>query len=163
MKSDGVVPDLLTKLHEFTKQVTLLIGHGLNVYSTYLIDESRISYNRFDDEIIVVNLGTGSYFSMHRTAAEIWRMIESGPASAASIADAFGQPMPAVTSQIQDFLNGLEAKGLLRAVNDPACVSTTSASYSLPVLEEFDELRELLLADIVHDADDAGWPNVTTN
>lgn len=133
------------------------------MHSSYLIDESRISYNRFDDEIIVVNLGTGSYFSMHRAAAEIWRMIESGPASAASIAAAFGQQLSTVISEIQDFLSSLEAKGLLRAVNDPACDTTTSATYSLPVLEEFDELRELLLADIVHDADDAGWPNLTTN
>jgi hypothetical protein len=133
------------------------------VSGSYLIDESRISHNRFDDEIIVVDLGTGSYFSMHRAAAEIWRMIEAGPASAASIAAAFGQQSSAVISEIQEFLGNLEAKGLLRAVNDPACAVTTSATYSLPVLEEFDELRELLLADIVHDADEAGWPNLAKN
>jgi len=135
----------------------------LNVSSSYRIDESRISHNRFDDEIIAVDLASGSYFSMHGTAAEIWRMIESGPASGASIAAAFGQQSSTAISEIQAFLTSLEAKRLLRAVDDPACATTTSLAYSLPVLEEFDELRELLLADIVHDTDDAGWPNLATN
>lgn len=136
---------------------------GLNVSSAYRIEESRISHNRFDDEIIAVDLGSGSYFSMHGTAAEMWRMIESGPASAVSIATAFDQHSSTAISEIQDFLSNLEAKSLLRAVDDPACDTTTSLAYSLPVLEEFDELRELLLADIVHDTDDAGWPNLATN
>ena len=37
---------------------------------------------------------------------------------------------------------------------------TSVQTYSAPVIEEFDELRELLLADIVHDTDEAGWPHL---
>jgi hypothetical protein len=38
----------------------------------------------------------------------------------------------------------------------------STQAYSTPVAEEFDELRELLLADIVHDTDEAGWPHLIT-
>lgn len=44
----------------------------------YKIPETQISHNRFDDEIIAVNLATGSYFSFHNTAAELWSLLERG-------------------------------------------------------------------------------------
>ena len=65
---------------------------------TYKILEAQISHNSFDDEIIAVNLATGSYFSFHNTAAELWGLLARGPATADSLSGAFANA-PACASQ----------------------------------------------------------------
>lgn len=128
----------------------------------YKISETQISHNRFDDETIAVNLTTGSYFSFHNTAAELWSLLERGPASAISLAAAFADAPVCASGEIGIFLERLRGEGLLTKCLEEPVQSTSAQAYSTPVVEEFDELRELLLADIVHDTDEAGWPHLIT-
>jgi hypothetical protein len=128
--------------------------------STYVIHESEISHNSFDDEVIVVNLATGSYFSLHDAGAGIWRMLQQGPASAASLVAAFESPPREAKEEIQAFLDQLAQHQLIVGTSAPAVPQTSQRPYATPTLEEFDELRELLLADIIHDTDQHGWPHV---
>lgn len=126
----------------------------------YKIPEFQISHNRFDDETIAVNLATGSYFSFHNTAAELWALLERGPATADSLAAAFAGAPISASSEIGTFLQRLQSEGLLTECPEKPVQFTSMQTYSTPVVEEFDELRELLLADIVHDTDEAGWPHL---
>jgi hypothetical protein len=126
----------------------------------FAINESQISHNAFDDEVIVVNLASGSYFSMHQCAAEIWRLLTRGPGSAASLAAAFPNAAADAPSAIESFLRQLVDQELIVAFDAEAQTVTAATHYSPPILETFDELRELLLADIIHDTDEAGWPHV---
>jgi hypothetical protein len=128
------------------------------VSTTYAIHERQISHNRFGDEVIVVNLSTGSYFSLHGCAAEIWGLLQDGPASAQSLTAAFRTDDARTVLEIGTFLEQLASEDLIVPCEAPARFASTAAIYSAPVLEAFNELRELLLADIVHDTDDAGWP-----
>ena len=128
----------------------------------YKISESQISHNRFDDETIAVNLATGSYFSFHRTAAELWSLLERGAATADSLAAAFTDAPVCASGEIGTFLERLHREGLLTECPEGPVQFTSTQAYSTPLLEEFDELRELLLADIVHDTDEAGWPHLIT-
>jgi hypothetical protein len=125
---------------------------------SYKISESQISHNRFDDEIIAVNLATGTYFSFHNTAAELWSLLERGPATADSLTAAFADAPVCASQEISIFLQRLHYDGLLTNCLEEPVQSTSVQAFSTPVVEEFDELRELLLADIVHDTDEAGWP-----
>ena len=128
----------------------------------YKILESHISHNRFDDEIIAVNLSTGSYFSFHNTAAELWSLLERGPGSADSLAAAFANAPVYASQDISIFLQRLNEEGLLTECLEAPVQLKSMQAFSTPIVEEFDELRELLLADIVHDTDEAGWPHLTT-
>lgn len=130
--------------------------------SAYKILEGRISHNRFDDEIIAVNLATGSYFSFHDTAAELWSLLERGPATADSLSAAFADAPECASPEISVFLARLYDEGLLTKSADVPVSLTSAQAYAKPVVEEFEELRELLLADIVHDTDEAGWPHLMT-
>ncbi len=132
-----------------------------NVTVSYKILETQISHNRFDDEIIAVNLATGSYFSFHDTAAELWSLLENGPATADSLSAAFADAPACASQEIGIFLTRLQDEGLLTQSDEEPVRLTSARAYVAPVVEEFDELRELLLADIVHDADEAGWPYLT--
>ena len=128
--------------------------------AAYKILEAQISHNRFDDEIIAVNLATGSYFSFHNTAAELWSLLERGPATADSLSAAFADAPAGASQEIGIFLARLHDEGLLtESVEEPVWL-TSAQVYAAPVVEEFEELRELLLADIVHDTDEAGWPHL---
>jgi hypothetical protein len=129
---------------------------------SYKISETQISHNRFDDETIAVNLATGSYFSFHNTAAELWNLLEQGPATADSLAAAFAGAPASATLEIAAFLQRLHGEGLLTESSGKPEQFASTHAYSTPVAEEFDELRELLLADIVHDTDEAGWPHLIT-
>ena len=126
----------------------------------YRISEAQISHNRFDDEIIAVNLATGSYFSFHHTAAELWSLLERGPATAESLGAAFTDAPANAKGEIGEFLARLHSDGLLENTAEEPARLVSALAYSTPVVEEFDELRELLLADIVHDTDESGWPNL---
>ena len=128
----------------------------------YKILEAHISHNRFDDEIIAVNLATGSYFSFHNGAAELWSLLERGPATADSLSAAFEDAPVCASQEIGIFLARLHDEGLLTNSTEEPVRLTSAQAYATPVVEEFDELRELLLADIVHDTDDAGWPHLIT-
>jgi Coenzyme PQQ synthesis protein D (PqqD) len=132
------------------------------VSSTYAIHERQISHNRFDDEVVVVNLSSGSYFSLHETAAEIWNILQAGPASAQSIAAAFRADDAHTVQEIGTFLEQLAREDLIVPCEAPARSAGTDTIYSAPALEAFNELRELLLADIVHDTDEAGWPHLAS-
>ena len=131
--------------------------------TTYKILEAQISHNRFDDEIIAVNLATGSYFSFHNTAAELWSLLERGLATADSLSTAFADAPASASQEITIFLARLRDEGLLIETAEEPVPLTSAQAYSTPVVEEFDELRELLLADIVHDTDEAGWPHLITS
>ncbi len=128
----------------------------------YKIFESQISHNNFDDEVIAVNLATGSYFSFQKTAAELWGLLERGPATADSLSAAFADAPECASGEISAFLARLHDEGLLTESAEEPVRLTSAQVYTTPVVEEFDELRELLLADIVHDTDEAGWPHLIT-
>lgn len=127
---------------------------------TYKILETQISHNRFDDEIIAVNLASGAYFSFHNTAAELWSLLERGPATAESLSSAFADAPAVASREIGEFLARLFDEGLLERSAEEPVQLTSNQAYATPLVEEFDELRELLLADIVHDTDEAGWPHL---
>lgn len=136
---------------------------GPSVSVVYKIPESQISHNRFDDEIIAVNLATGCYFSFYNTAAELWSLLERGPATVESLAAAFADAPQDAPQEIGIFLMCLHEKGLLTNCAEEPVQVTSTQTFSTPAVEEFNELRQLLLADIVHDTDEAGWPHLITS
>ncbi len=108
----------------------------------------------------MVNLASGSYFSLHGAALEIWSLLQQGPASAESLAAAFGASGQPATDEIGAFLQELATQHLIVEGDAPAHTGTATQPYATPSLEVFNELRELLLADIIHDTDEAGWPHL---
>src|SRR5687768_15619072 len=98
----------------FGNKVSQLRGRRV---MNFIIEEQRISHSRFDDEVIVVNLASGAYFSLHGTAAEIWTLMTEGPVSAESLAAAFGTPH---TEDIARFLEELAAQQLVTSAEGPA-------------------------------------------
>ena len=134
----------------------------------YLTDESSVAHERLDDEVIVINLSTGAYFSLRDAAADCWTLLVSGHDTdevAAAVAARYGTSEP-VADHVAGFVNELVGEGLLQAAERAPAESADlpphrpRAAYAPPVLEKYEDMEELLLLDPIHEVDEAGWPNV---
>jgi hypothetical protein len=135
------------------------------VSERYTTQVPMLVSRQFDDEVILANFETGLYYSMIGSAADIWLGLRSG-ATVKEIVKAFemlGAHGSFDTKRyIMSFIEQLLAKKIVApdgGVSAPQPWSPQfSNPFSPPVLECFDNLRDLLLLDPVHDVSNAGWP-----
>lgn len=71
-----------------------------------------------DDEVVVMDLDSGNFFSLKDTALEIWRLVDGSRTSAdivAEIAAAYDLAESELAADIAAFLDQAQAAGLLEA------------------------------------------------
>ena len=120
---------------------------------------------QFDDEVIVANFETGIYYSLTGTAADIWCGLQCGATATdiASVLAARGGDRVGEASQIvASFVETLLLEKLIGPIGETVAKNPWSLqfsdTFSEPKLERFDDLRDLLFLDPVHDVSEAGWP-----
>jgi hypothetical protein len=135
----------------------------------YVVASRDIVSEDFDGEFVVLDLGSGKYYSMNAAASALWRAITAG-VSVQALADAVDSAAPAaggVTAQsIHDYADQLVAYGCLArsdvpgsAPLDPAIAAALKAGSGPPKVEMFSDLADLIMADPIHDVEEtAGWP-----
>jgi hypothetical protein len=138
--------------------------------SAYAAAHSEIAHERVEDEVIVINLRTGAYFSLVGSAADAWDLLHIGvplDAVADAVARRYGVAAAAARADLDPFVASLVEEDLLAATelpSDEAPADDGSASpsrtYHPPMLEKYDDMEELLLLDPIHEVDESGWPVV---
>ena len=131
----------------------------------HVVTSSDIVSEEFDGEFVVLDLSCGKYFSMDETASAIWRAIVAG-ISTQSLAEAAGTEGAVNSASILEFLEKLVGFGCLTPSDAPGSTSIDSALIQLlatsdkpPTVEVFDDLADLIMADPIHDVEEAsGWP-----
>jgi hypothetical protein len=130
-------------------------------------DPLQISARPFDDEVVVAHFGTGIYYSLLGTAAEVWAGLMAGVAVAdiAATLDAHARSAgPGFAAAIGAFVERLRQEGLIRPVAGGPAAAWRPAippdGWPAPELERFTDMHDLLLLDPVHDTSEAGWPYV---
>lgn len=134
----------------------------------YSIDPRRISHDRLGDEVIIIDLNSGSYYSGSGPAAELWTIVCRGASlgeAASLLASTYACDERTVRNDIENCLNRLVEKGVL---NREETNSWSGAQLVLPALErgewlapkfdEYSDMWDLLQFDPVHDVGEAGWP-----
>lgn len=126
---------------------------------------SRVAHERVEDEVIAINLDTGTYFSLRDTAADVWTLFMDGAdldGASEALAVAHGIGISGVTADLEAFTDALVEAGLLdpdaAAAAVPGVTVSVARAYATPVVERYDDMEELLLLDPIHEVDDAGWP-----
>jgi hypothetical protein len=130
----------------------------------YTTQVPKLVSREFDDEIILANFDTGLYYSLIGTGADIWLGLKSG-ASVEDIAAAFAKSGASGTVTAEDVANFVE-KLVAEKIILPNGGKPNREPWSLqfsnpaspPELDRFDDLRDLLFLDPVHDVSDGGWP-----
>jgi hypothetical protein len=128
----------------------------------YAPRSADVACEDFDGEFVVLDLGSGRYFSLLGGAALVWRGLLSGH-SIASLCAA----LPAGDTR-RDGIAALVRRLLdydLLVVSNPAAEPPPGIPAEVALaegpfeVEMFDDLADLLLADPIHDVDpDTGWP-----
>ena len=142
----------------------------------YQIDRSRIIFEQFEDETVLVNTETGYYYSLSNTGSEVLRLLEEGCSAMDLPIILFGDSEEARPrrSIVEEFVERLADESIItaRASDYPSQISRESGlalygagvDYEAPVLERFDDVRDLLLIDPIHQVDqEYGWPKGMEN
>ena len=126
----------------------------------------QIVHETIDGETVVINLITGSYFSIEGTGVDLWARLvagESVAASAAALATQHGADGGAVSAVIVAFQQQLFAHGIIDKTPDHVPDGAGDlGTFEVPSLRAYDDLREHLLLDPIHDVErGSGWPAVS--
>jgi len=126
----------------------------------------QVVHETIDGETVVINLATGSYYSMEGSAADLWTRLLAGETpgeSAAALSAAHGGDAAAIAAAIVTFHQELFDQGLL--IEEPEGLPTADGdlgAFAIPEVQVYNDLSAHLLADPVHDVErETGWPAVS--
>lgn len=136
----------------------------------YKISHPQIIEETFDDEVVIVDLSQGTYFSLVGSGSTIWNLALKGADESQIVAQIVSQT-DADETELQDvtqqFLQQLQNEGLLIVADDieysnenKAAPETARKAFEKPQLQKFSDMQALLMLDPIHEVDEAGWPNV---
>lgn len=136
----------------------------------YRVNSPSIVSEVIDGEVVMINLDTGSYYSAGKTGAVVWEALARGASLgdiAGFVAARFDGKMDEIETAVAAFVEKLLTEQLIVAdasLPPPALsagpASGAKAAFQAPRIERYDDMRDLLLADPIHDVDQAGWPNL---
>ncbi|GAB4011980.1 hypothetical protein GCM10028808_26960 [Spirosoma migulaei] len=135
------------------------------IVNQYIISPAIVSEN-FDNEVIIVNMSRGHYYSLRDSSFHVWQGLESGlspEALLAHLTSIYGVDTETLRQPISHFLNQLEAEGLILEgipanVNSPS-ISLNPQPFTPPTLEVYTDMADLLALDPIHDVSPVeGWP-----
>jgi hypothetical protein len=126
-----------------------------------------------DGEAIIMNLKSGNYFSIQQTGAKIWEWINDGRPFQAVVELAqrsFAGEPEKITRDLEEFLGALLEHELIRpcskdgqpggqAVTDEE-TPVNRPAFEKPEVHVFNDMKDLLLLDPIHDVDETGWPRM---
>jgi hypothetical protein len=133
------------------------------------INLEKVAHETIDDEVIIINLDTGTYYNVVGVALDIWQGLEAG-ASVDQITDAlcavYGITTDISREAVDGFLASLLAEEILAPVDAAAPSSPpfqltdrSGETFRPPVLTTHTNMSDLLMLDPIHDVDEQGWPS----
>lgn len=132
--------------------------------NTFVFGSADIAAEEFDGEYVVLDVGSGRYFSLASGTALVWQGLAEGYSIEALCADL--EASSPIREQIETVVSQFIDYGLLKpAPREPvagsAPLSKSISSQGLTFeLDVFNDLADLLVSDPVHDVDEgAGWPH----
>lgn len=137
----------------------------------HYLTNPQVIHETIDGETIIIDLATGTYFSLQGAAPEIWNALATGR-SDEQIVDRLDSLYEAdsaeLAASVASFLEELKAVqliapsqngtgGLTAAAEEPA--PSTRTAYVAPKLEQYTDMQDIILLDPVHKVDSQGWPH----
>ncbi|NOY22193.1 MAG: PqqD family protein [Acidobacteria bacterium] len=135
----------------------------------YRINRPAVSAESFDNEVIIIHFESGNYYSLDAFGTCVWEGLEA-KANRESIlrhiTKQFRTKKEKAGRILDKLIGQLLAEDLIietRDTPDPWEPTLISEPIELPenagTLLKFDDMKDLLLLDPIHDVDEAGWPH----
>ena len=139
----------------------------MNPRTRFRVNTPTVTHETIDGESVIVNLGTGNYYSLQGTGAQIWALVEQNQSAEAMIAclkhcypAAAGEIDLCVPRLLGEMLEEqlIVAEPMLGAAPLRPEILPSPGAFETPALQKFTDMQELLLLDPIHEVDEAGWP-----
>jgi hypothetical protein len=136
--------------------------------SAFVFNDKEFAFETFDDEIVILNLMSGTYYAVGESGLDIWSaLIGSSPLPEISraCADHYGIEEKIVAGDLHALVTRLSEERIVAAAPASAkAVSLTprktANSYQAPTIQKHADLEDLLTLDPIHDVDpERGWPH----
>jgi hypothetical protein len=137
----------------------------------YKINELRVISETIEGETIIIDLDTGNYYSVNKSAAIIWNQIEMNNSTnniLQSILNFYDTDEDTAEKSVGEISKFLLTNNLISEVDLVVSLSkiekinnNKKELFIIPKIEKYDDMKEMLLADPVHDvSENDGWPNL---
>lgn len=129
---------------------------SFDLSSSLLVRHPQVVHDFFPDEVVILDLDSGCYFSARGSSCQVWQWIVDGLS--------LGQMQAMVRNEdresLTNFVAQLVAENLILEGPVAAHRETPSALIALVdlKLEKSNDMQELLMLDPIHDVDETGWP-----
>jgi len=136
----------------------------------HYVTNPQVIHETIDGETIIIDLATGTYFSLQGAAPAIWNALVAGESDEQLVerlqsvyaADA-GELRDAITHFLEDLVRDqliapTPAAGPAAAVAGET-ESAERVPFVVPKLERYEDMQDIILLDPVHKVDNQGWPH----
>jgi Coenzyme PQQ synthesis protein D (PqqD) len=137
----------------------------------FRVNSPNVIHETIEGEVILIDLKTGTYYSLRDAGAAVWQAIQDGAGEdgiAAELRSRYDGSDEQIRDAVRQLLAELERERLIRADEGEAAAVAPSASddraarlpFAAPVLEKHTDMQDLILLDPVHEVGAAeGWPH----
>src|ERR1700728_3297901 len=130
----------------------------------YAQNAESVTSETFDEDTVVINFLTGTYFSLRGSAPAIWSLLQA-PTSLDGILAALAPDPNAARGEVKAMLDHLVAENCIQPVDseereEGGSPTRGNVPYTPPIVETFHDLQELIVINPVHEVDQIdGWPH----
>jgi hypothetical protein len=135
------------------------------------VNSPNVIHETIDGEVIVIDLKTGTYYSLRNTGAAIWQAIDGGAGEEEIVAHVglrYDASDDEIREAVRRLLAELEREGLVRTEHGEVEQATelpraddsgVRVPFEAPSLEKHTDMQDLILLDPVHEVGAEGWPH----
>lgn len=143
----------------------------------FRVNSPNVIHEIIDGEAVLVNLESGSYYSIDSVGAVVWDYVEKGLSTSQiveAIAGQYDGEQADIAQGVQQLFVQLQEEQLIVPIEGPPSNGHTpiinapangqgKPQFETPVLHKYTDMEDLLLLDPIHDVDESGWPNSNPN
>jgi hypothetical protein len=147
----------------------------MNQPKRFRINRPTVIHETIDNEVIIVEFNSGSYYSLDKAGADIWELIDGGY-TVSEIVEGIGRLYEGTPEEIENAVtqlidemqqeNLVAPDSVLEKGNADAPKLRIKADleigqpiFETPNLHKYTDMQDLLLLDPIHDVDETGWPS----
>ena len=145
----------------------------MNPLSRLRINNPKVANQTIDGEVIIINLDTGTYYSLDKVGAFVWSLIEKESTLGAifrEVKTLYDGDSGEVESSLVRLIDDLRNEDLIALEETPqpdtnetasgpdGTIASEKSKFEAPTLQKYTDMQDLLLLDPIHEVDDAGWP-----
>jgi len=133
----------------------------------------EIIFENYDDEMVLLNLPAGIYYTLDRVGGDSLLILLSAStleAALVALKQRYSTPVAEISEGLGGLITSLLQAGIVVPRKDEetgidvAPVPPLSAvPFTIPHFEQFNDIEDILKFDPVHEVTESGWPSIRNN